>query len=361
MMSMTETSVAHLHDPFTLEVVHVLDFKKSKNLPSHLKIITMSAHGTIDINDGSWYDTGMGMDTQGIVPKQGHVVIRSKNAVSSSIFGKQLSPEEILDNLEFSELLPQINEDPLDTSIRYFHMFGSTENYIVLPFLSVSINAQVMLNLMVNAKPIIDAFEYHPVQAEYQLFSKKDFKFVSKKYATSPSFFAHLINSYEENDEIVFDTLLATNCSIFNLFTFDYINQTGNPLEEFYKTISPTGTPVTYRFPIEEKEADVKPVQMFENHPDWQGFEKGGVEFPVTDFVHKFGTKAAHFWACGFGSVMPDRLYHANKETGERWVYKVCSKNIISTKEKIRSKVTHQLNQHLSRGPAMTLKMMVSS
>ena len=54
-----------------------------------------------------------------------------------------------------------------------------------------------------------------------------------------------------------------------------------------------------------------------------QSWEHGGVEFPVTDFVNKFGKKADHFWACGFGSVMPDRVYHAEKSTGARWVYKV--------------------------------------
>ena len=62
---------------------------------------------------------------------------------------------------------------------------------------------------------------------------------------------------------------------------------------------------------------------LYKNSSDWQSFEKGGVEFPVTDFANKFGTKADHFWACGFGTVMPDRLYHANIKTGDRWVYKV--------------------------------------
>jgi len=324
MMSMTETSVAHLHDPFTLEVIHVLDFADSPNLPKELKLITMSAHGTIDINDGAWYDSGMGLDTSEIVPKSGHLVIRSKNACSSNIFGNPMSPEEILANLEFSTLLPEKHEDPLDTSISYFHMFGSTANHIVLPFLSVSIDSKTMTQLMVNGEPIIGAFEYNDkVIAEYQLFSKKDFKFVSKRYATSPSFFAHLINAYEENDEIVFETLLASNCDIFSLFQFKYINQTGSALEEFYKTITPAGTPVSYRFPIDEKEAQVDAVPMFENSSDWQSFEHGGVEFPVTDFAHKFGSKADHFWACGFGAVMPDRLYHANIATGDRYVYKV--------------------------------------
>ena len=37
-LSMTETSIAHLHDPFTLETVHEIDFKKSPNLPNGLDV-----------------------------------------------------------------------------------------------------------------------------------------------------------------------------------------------------------------------------------------------------------------------------------------------------------------------------------
>ena len=112
----------------------------------------------------------MGLDRSGVVPKSGHFVIRSKNAVSEGYFGARLTPEEILANIEFSELLP--NEDPFDPDIRYFHMFGSTKNHIVLPFLSVIINPSKMLELMTNGEPLIDSFEYRDVKAEYQLFSQ---------------------------------------------------------------------------------------------------------------------------------------------------------------------------------------------
>ena len=88
----------------------------------------------------------MGLDRSGVVPKSGHFVIRSKSAVSEGYFGARLSPEEILANIEFSELLP--NKDPFDPDIRYFHMFGSTKNHIVLPFLSVIINPSKMLELI---------------------------------------------------------------------------------------------------------------------------------------------------------------------------------------------------------------------
>ena len=38
MLSMTEDSVGHLHDPFTLEVVHTLDFKTSPTIPKGFNI-----------------------------------------------------------------------------------------------------------------------------------------------------------------------------------------------------------------------------------------------------------------------------------------------------------------------------------
>ena len=67
----------------------------------------------------------MGMDKSGPVSKPGHFVLRSKNAVNfDDIFADKKTPQEILNSIECSEMVP--NDNLLDPKIRYFHMFGAT-------------------------------------------------------------------------------------------------------------------------------------------------------------------------------------------------------------------------------------------
>jgi len=265
----------------------------------------------------------MAVVKSGIHTRTGHFVLRSKDAVSKDIFGNRKTPAEILNSIEVSELLPM--DDPLNMNINYFHMFGATENHIIIPLLSVTINPETMLQLMASGKPIIDSFKYTPVNAEYRIFNKQKFKFYeNQKFVTEPSFFAHAINAYDdENGDIQLDTVLTTNCSVFSLFTFNNINATGADLHAFYETISPVGVPLSYKFPLSKKggKVHVEPTRMFEKGDEaWQCFEKGGVEFPITE---RYGSVYSDFWACGFGSVMPDRLYHVDVTAKRRWVYRV--------------------------------------
>ena len=332
MLSLTEGLVGHLHDPVSLEIVHELDFKTSLNIPKGFNIQLLSAHGVIDVNDGSWWNSGVGIDQSTRVPggTSGHFVIKSKNAVDfNNVFGNKKTPDQILASIEWSQVLP--NDDVLDKNIRYFHMFGATDKYIVLPLLSVSINPATMLKLMSNAKPMIGAFEYKDVETVYHFFDKQQFKFIAKKFTAPPSFFAHLVNTFDaENGDVVLDTCLGSNGHVFNLYTFENINSTGATLEQVFESFSPVGTPVTYKFPLSatsnldaDEPVDVKPVKMFkpETSGNWSCFEKGGFEFPVVDFSSKFGKDYDHFWGAGFGSVMPDRLYHVQKSNKKRWIF----------------------------------------
>lgn len=48
---------------------------------------------------------------------------------------------------------------------------------------------------------------------------------------------------------------------------------------------------------------------------------KGGVEFPILNWGASDGKPYDHFWAAGFGAILPDRLYHIQWSTKERYVW----------------------------------------
>ena len=77
---MNESLFVHLHDPLTLEVIHELDLRKSKNKPDTLRIATMTAHGMVDKNSRIWWNLGCGLDTSSTIPKVGYFVMWSDNA-----------------------------------------------------------------------------------------------------------------------------------------------------------------------------------------------------------------------------------------------------------------------------------------
>ena len=152
LLSMNESPIIHLHDPYTLEVVHEIDIRESPKLPDTFRIATMTAHGMYDLDDGTYWNSGVGLDLSGPFPRVGYYVVKSENAYHG--FNRRATPQEILNSLEFSEIAH--NKNPLDISIGYYHMFGITDNFIVLPLSSVKMDSKMLFSEMLNAQPLIN-------------------------------------------------------------------------------------------------------------------------------------------------------------------------------------------------------------
>ena len=59
----------------------------------------------------------------------------------------------------------------------------------------------------------------------------------------------------------------------------------------------------------------------FMNEDNWEGYNKNGHEFPIINYWDKLGKPYDHFWSTGFGSFLPDRIYHTHISRGQRYVW----------------------------------------
>ena len=252
LLSMNESPIVHLIDPVTLEAVHEIDLRKSKGFDGY-KIMTFTAHGMYDLKDGSFWNTAIGVDLNGSVPRVGIVVVKFPGAARSEAnpFENKATPQEILDSMVMSETI-HTSSNPLDLEIPYFHMFAITENYIVLPFTSVALDAKDVLGEMLEARPLVTALKYHPNRPfTYHMFNKNTFELEERYFETDPGVCVHTINAFETPEgNIHLDTAVAGNGDIFQMYGYETINATGIELHEKFESILPVGKPVTYTFEV---------------------------------------------------------------------------------------------------------------
>ena len=109
--------------------------------------------------------------------------------------------------------------------------------------------------------------------------------------------------------------------------SFQSINQTGQALIERYHQNTPIASAVRYSINLKHCEAANRPIhilptslvrQDMEDAENWTGFNEGGYDFPVINFEHYFGKPYDHFWAAGFGTVVPDRFVSMQQKTSNK-------------------------------------------
>ena len=321
LLSMNESPIVHLHDPVTLEAVHEVDLRQSNKFDG-LQIATMTAHGMFDINDGSFWNTAIGVDERsGSVPRVGIFVVKFPNATRSGPDGpfiNRSSVDDILESIVVSDII-YVSNNPLDLNVPYYHMFAMTENYVVLPFTSVALDTTHMYKELMNARPMVTSLKFDPARPfTYHIFNKNTFKLEERVFETNPGICLHTINAFETSEgDIHLDTVIAGSGDVYQMYGYDVINATGSELVELFESILPIGTAVSYTFKMSEIHHGHKPiytpaVPLFDPHEEtdhsWDGMLKNGLEFPILDFGTKTGVEYEHFWANGFGSFMPDRL-----------------------------------------------------
>ena len=80
----------------------------------------------------------------------------------------------------------------------------------------------------------------------------------------------------------------------------------------------------------------------FPRDNQWQAYIKNGHEFPIINFWNYMGKPYDHFWSTGFGSFLPDRIYHTHISKRERYVwYEDGYRNDLNT-----LKYPHQLTSY---------------
>ena len=179
--------------------------------------------------------------------------------------------------------------------------------------------------------------EYSPDQlAEFRIFNKHTMSWeTDHKYTAPPMVNVHHINAFEAGNKIVFDTMLASNGDTVSLFEYSNLNSTGEHLQEQFMKLAPVGTAhrfvldlgkhLAFKISLNENLANPGAVtgqrMNFLNEASWDAYNKNGHEFPIINYWNKLGRPYDHFWSTGFGSFLPDRIYHTHISRGQRFVW----------------------------------------
>lgn len=210
-VAFTESPIITLNDRITLETEHILDIRNAPAFPEGLKLTTVSAHGVTDSNGDFWtFASGVFTEQFAFIPKVVYLAVKIANASKL----EKSSPEEILENISFSDFL--FNSNVRDFKMRYSHSFvQASEDYLVLPFTSLEIQPDAILKSCKNGNPPIEMMNFNKnAKGLVRIFDKKTMKWLPKEFFSSEETFQmHPIQGFydSESEEIVLDTLEIMN------------------------------------------------------------------------------------------------------------------------------------------------------
>merc|ERR1711937_55437 len=338
LISMTETMYWNYHDPYTMETLGQLSLAQAKNFPEKMFCVTNTAHPHIDLKDGTMYNVMGCLELPGgpgnlKVPRSAYLPYKILNAGRSSKdqFLDPPTPQDFLDSIEFGT--PFYNPHATDLYVRYFHMTSITENYLVIPLNSLAIEfLPLMEGVFKNTEPLANFMKFADIPGEFVLVEKSTMKALDTRFYSDPFLMLHFMNSYEDPEDpskIIIDGTM-TDGDIIEYYFYKYMNASGDFLIESYANMTPIGVPHRYVLDLNGKQnlqgnIWVDGQKHFEpsDDSDFPCYEQGGVEFVVSNFYEVDGYPYDHYWACGFGEVLPDRLYHVELSTGTRHVWQV--------------------------------------
>ena len=138
------------------------------------------------------------------------------NGAQNYAFGEMADPAKILESMEFASYL--YNENPRDSSIRYFHMFAASADFFVLPMNSMELDAFKTLDSCRVGEAPMDMMQYdESLDGYFKIFSKEKMKWFPVKFEADSDFMQlHMIQAvFDENEnEIILDTLQTGNADI---------------------------------------------------------------------------------------------------------------------------------------------------
>ncbi|XP_072174952.1 beta,beta-carotene 15,15'-dioxygenase-like [Diadema setosum] len=142
--------------------------------------------------------------------------------------------------------------NPLKPS--YFHSFGMTDNYIVFSEQTLHINVARLAASQMLGKPVSSCFEFdREGRTLFHLVEKQTGEKLATRYEAGPLFGMHVINSYEEDDHVVFDICSYDDDELLKKFYLDYLRHGDQDGKR--------------HFPITEVRRYVLPLRIDENTP----------------------------------------------------------------------------------------------
>lgn len=203
-VALTETPLALVFDPHTLDTLGVYDY-------DHTDAQISTAHPHFDRQQqiGISYAAKLG---------------RTNEYRFYGLRGKQLN---LLSAVEIGQPA-------------YVHSFGITEHYLVLAECALKLPSA--LSLITSGKPFIENFEWLPAEgSRFLVVDKASGKVVAE--ALTEAFFAfHHVNAFERNGEVVVDVSAYPDAAIVDLLYLDELRKDGAGI--------PSGEFRRYRIPL---------------------------------------------------------------------------------------------------------------
>lgn len=142
-------------------------------------------------------------------------MIKFKDAQNLPL-GAMVDPAQILQSMEFASYL--YNENPRDSSVRYFHMFAASGDFFVLPMNSMELDAIKTLDSCRVGEPPMEMMQYDDsLNGYFKIFSKEKMEWFPVRFETDTDFMQlHMIQAVfdEEKNLIKLDTLQTGNADI---------------------------------------------------------------------------------------------------------------------------------------------------
>ncbi|XP_037071797.1 carotenoid isomerooxygenase-like [Pollicipes pollicipes] len=235
--ALTETPYLFRIDPETLET------KRRVNLMKHAQIVNHSAHPHV-CPDGTVYNLGQSVGLTG--PTYCIVKFPPRD---------ETGPESCF---ERAELVASVGARwSLHPS--YMHSFSVTERYFVLIEQPLTVSTVEICKTLLQQQPLVSALRWFDEPTRFIVIDRNTNTATNIAYQTSPLFFLHTINAYEEDCHLIVDLCAYKDAEMLDCMYVEALKSAqANPhYADMFR-----GRPTRFVLPLEPGEGDADLVTL---------------------------------------------------------------------------------------------------
>ncbi|CAL4122787.1 unnamed protein product [Meganyctiphanes norvegica] len=237
LFAMTETNNMRRVDPETLQSIG-----PKTNITKHVAVNMATAHPHVD-EDGTIYNMG-------------NSFYGAKGPVYNIIKfppPKTLPDGKRLESIEQGSVVASM-QCHWKMSPGYYHSFHITDNYFILIEQPLGVSVPKLVTSQIKNKGMVHAMKWHnDVPTRFRVVRRSNGEELMHGYQAKTFFTFHQINAYEEDGNLVLDTIAFEDGNVINSL---WIKNLSNP--EITRNMAADGFPRRYVLPLNIDGAEVK-------------------------------------------------------------------------------------------------------